>query len=208
MTDTINTHNTHTTAERLQDGRRVLEALQGAETGPDTEGIECVYARTIGGMFFAIDDHGCGSFFRAPDADGHMELVKLSPRETLCLSAFWRMIAYEEICLALEERKRTDEAAKQDSLRAVEAQPQARRAARNVEVYTAPSLEASSLTNAPRIRRDAEGFQRLQTQGVDGWNTGDVVEEVVRLERWGVVLVATDDGAYLMPAAEYDTPPA
>ncbi len=130
----MDTKSTHERSKMLRDGRRALEALRGAETGPNTPGTELVYAHTIGGMFFALDDHGCGSFFRAPDADGHMELVKLSPRETLCLSAFWRRFAYEEICLALEERKATADAARQDSPRAIEAQPQARRAARKVEV--------------------------------------------------------------------------
>src|SRR3712207_6891345 len=59
-----------------------------------------------------------------------------------------------------------------------------------------------SLTHPPRVRRDSEGLQRVELRGSGGWRAEGVVEEVVRLERWGLVLVATDDTAYLMTAED------
>ena len=43
----------------------------------------------------------------------------------------------------------------------------------------------------------------MELKGSDGWRAEGVVEEVVRLERWGLVLVATDDTAYLMTAEDF-----
>ena len=68
----MTTNSTQDTAQWLQETKRALDALKRAETSPNTEGVEAVYHRQIGGMVFAIDDHGCGSIFRAADADGHM----------------------------------------------------------------------------------------------------------------------------------------
>jgi hypothetical protein len=42
--------------------------------------------------------------------------------------------------------------------------------------------------------------------GNDGWSDEGVIEEVSRLERSGLVLVATDSQAFLMTAPDFDNP--
>lgn len=73
-------------------------------------------------------------------------------------------------------------------------------------IMIAPNCEGDILTHPPRIVRDAEGFQRLELKGDDGWSDQGVVEEVTRLERYGLVLVATDIQAFLMTAHDFDNP--
>ena len=51
-------------------------------------------------------------------------------------------------------------------------------------------------------------FERVALSGSDGWDAEGVVEEVVRLERWGLVLIATDDPAYLITGEDFDHPSA
>jgi hypothetical protein len=74
------------------------------------------------------------------------------------------------------------------------------------QFYIAPNCEGDLLTHPPRIKRDDEGLQRLETKGHDGWHEGDVVETAVRVEEFGLVLVTTDDATYLMTAHDFDTP--
>ena len=202
----MDTNSTHDDGKWLQELTPALEALQRAETGPDTRGGETVYFREIARMQFAIDDHGAGSFFRAPDGDGYSELVQLSPRETLALSMFWRSLAYAEICVAMQQKKAERAAAREWYEDYYQQQRAERRAITEIPLLGAPSLEPEMLSQAPRIRTDAEGFRRIELHGFDGWSDAGVVEEVVRLERYGVVLVATDEAAYLMTAQDFDNP--
>ena len=48
----------------------------------------------------------------------------------------------------------------------------------------------------------------MTLSGSDGWDAEGVVEEVVRLERWGLVLIATDDPTDLITGAAFDHPSA
>src|SRR5215218_1129527 len=76
----------------------------------------------------------------------------------------------------------------------------------SIEIMQAPNCEGSTLSYPPRIVRDAEGFQRVQLKGIDGWEDEGVVEYVTRLEARGLVLVVTADTVYLMTAQDYDHP--
>jgi hypothetical protein len=77
---------------------------------------------------------------------------------------------------------------------------------REFTLFVAPNCEGDILTLPPRIVRDPEGVQRVETGNGEDWHEQGVVEEVTRLERYGLVLVATDEAAYLMTAEDFDHP--
>lgn len=106
----------------------------------------------------------------------------------------------------LEAIDKKEQKAKQELLELVEEREATCRAARVVDLVSSPSCYPDRLSSPPHVRRDIEGLLRLELHGIDGWSDEGVIEEVSRLERYGLVLVATDSQSFLMTAEDFDTP--
>ena len=73
-------------------------------------------------------------------------------------------------------------------------------------MLAAPNLDPDILTYPPRVMPGEDGQPHLETYGNDGWHDNGPVLEIVRLERHGMVLVATDEETFMMTAHDYDQP--
>ena len=106
----------------------------------------------------------------------------------------------------MEEQREKERKAKEDSIELLEEREATCRATRVVDLAAAPNCHPDRLSSPPRVRRDIEGLLRLEQHGNDGWSDEGVIEEVSRLERSGLVLVATDSQSFLMTAKDFDIP--
>ena len=176
------THNTIHDGERLQD--------------------EALYTRQIDDVLFQIDGAGALAFVDRRDGD-EARLVSLDRRQTGALILFW-----SEIVLAAVRQERKSQLQQVVDLDAALTQSREESYPHiGADVLVAPNCYADSLNQPPRVRRDADGFQRLEVKGTGGWHDEGVVEEVTRLAaHGGLVLVATDSAVYLMTAQDFDTP--
>jgi hypothetical protein len=178
------------------------------------EEAKIIYEREIDDMQFVMDDQVRFAF--TDYLDETKPIWEFDERQTRALSRFWYGRAIMLLrTLAKEANDRATSAP------ASEAKAQRRDAyvervltySRDTdpyptmtEIHIAPNCDGDILSHPPRIIRDHEGFQRLELRGDDGWKEYGVVEEVTRLERYELVLVATDTQAFLMTAQDFDNP--
>ena len=177
-----------TTNNTIHDGERLQD--------------EAVWTCEIDGIVFQLDDSMGLAFVDLHHGD-EARLVSLDRRQHLALMKLFCEIyrvamrdarrardkQIADLCLAMTEARET-------SYPHIAA-----------DVLVAPNCYADSLNQPPRVRRDADGFQRLEVKGTGGWHDEGVVEEVTRLSAHdGLVLVATDQAVYLMTAQDFDNP--
>jgi hypothetical protein len=180
-----------------------------------------VYERDIHDVHFVMDDEGnlCFTDFR----DESETIWELDERQALAMLTFCGELvataiagAARNVTLARQQLKK--EVAKITDGMTADEREQVAAALTAEEVIDdqpdgdlpfqfniAPNCEGDILSHPPRVKRDAEGFQRLEQKNDDGWHDAGVVEKVTRVEP-GLVVVMTDDAAYLMRAQDFDTP--
>lgn len=139
----------------------------------------------------------------------HPEILALGA--TRARDALWRVVQGEELGTDWDRKLGKQDAKAQGRAaayvdRVLNASGPPPGSRRDCTLFVAPNCEGDILSHPPRIVRDAEGFQRVELKGFDGWDDHGVVEEVTRMERYGLVLVATDSAAYLMTTEDFDTP--
>lgn len=191
-------------AMRLQEVGEARLAAIDEEAPRLREEAKISHEKEISGIHFVMDTEGRFAFTDYQDETE--QIWEFNKRQTGALAKYWidrALFMITEMCKEREERK--DEPAPAPTPPVYKA-PVYPRAMPLGELYMAPNCDGSILTHPPRVRQDIEGFQRLELLGDDGWQDYGVVEEVTRLERHGLVLVATDSSAYLMGAKDFDHP--
>lgn len=192
-------------AQTLDGAKRAAAVLQSPIDSK--AGGEPAYLDMGAGLVLSLNADS--TFTMASLERGGRELLHLTAQETRALYLFWLPICTEAIMqqmAASAAERQAKREAEPPAPAPVVHHPQYPQTMALGELYTAPNCEASILTHPPRVKCDPEGMQRLELHGFDGWTDHGVVEEVTRLERHGLVLVATDTSAYLMGAADFDSP--
>ena len=204
------------TATRLRKGREQLQVIKRIEAGTIDESIGSVPVgvTTDGDHVLSLCENG--SLWIMPDGPATEAFkdpeIMPAAKVAMLYRFFWPMLVAEVCEIATALGKGDPEKAKKrrqdayigrvlSSSRADDPYPTM------ANIMIAPNCEGDILTHPPRIVRDAEGFQRLQTGNGEEWHDQGVVEEVTRLAaHGGLVLVATDTEVFLMTAQDFNNP--
>jgi hypothetical protein len=199
------------TAKWLREGRKGLDAIKRIEAGTIDESIGSVPVgvTTDGDHLLSLCEND--SLWIMPNGTASEAFkdpeIMPSAKVAMLYRFFWPMLVAEvcDLAKALDQRKKARKAAYVERVLSYSRDDDPYPTM--IELLQAPNCEPSILSHPPRIVRDAEGFQRLELKGADGWSDQGVVEEVTRLAaHGGLVLVATDAQAFLMTAQDFDNP--